>query len=213
MVYEGGQDEEGNPRGPGPPIDATLSNQFAAARDPRMAEVALHDLFNNWYPSGGELYMQFAHVGRFSTYGMWGLSDDLTNQRSGKWNGMIEAMATPAPSITAGTPLPGTIPVNLQFWRAPPVRFEQWLVRSNLDRTYDLVINLDARWAANQLEVWINNTFIQTLSVPRDSGSSGQTDLPPVRSPLRQGLSVVRLKLLAGDTNLNTLTFSEQRGR
>ncbi len=120
MVYEGGQDEEGNPRGPGPPVDPYLPNQFAAARDPQMAQVEVHDLIDNWYPSGGELYMQFAHAGRYSTYGMWGLSDDLSNQSSGKWNGMVQTMATPAPSITAGAPVPGVITANVRFWLAEP---------------------------------------------------------------------------------------------
>ena len=210
LVYEGGQDEEGNPRSAGPPLDPNLPNQFAAARDPRMVDVELHDLIDNWYPSGGELYMQFAHAGRYSTYGMWGLSDDLNNQSSGKWNGVIQTMATPAPSITAGTPLPGMISANVRFWRAPPARFEQWLVRSDAGGTYDLVINLDTRFADTQLEVWVNNALIQSLAVPRDSTSSGQTDLSPVSLPLAPGLSVVRLKLLSGDTNLNTLTFTAQ---
>src|SRR5215472_1942440 len=141
MVYEGGQDEEGNPRAPGPPIDPTLPNQFAAARDPRMADVELHDLIGNWFPSGGELYMQFAHAGRFSTYGMWGLSDDLTNQSSGKWNGIAQAMATTAPDLRAGTELPAVIAADVRFWRAPPPRFEQWLVRSDGGGIYQLVIN------------------------------------------------------------------------
>jgi hypothetical protein len=207
MVYEGGQDEEGNPRGPGPPIDPTLPNQFAAARDPRMADVELHDFIGNWFPSGGELYMQFAHAGRFSTYGMWGLSDDLTNQSSGKWNGIAQAMATAAPDLRAGTSLPAVIAVDLRFWRAPPARFEQWLVRSDGGGIYELVINLDIRYADTDLEVWMNNTFIQALHIPRDPGSSGQTDLPPVSLSLSPGLSVVRLKLLSGDTTLNTLTF------
>ncbi len=90
LVYEGGQDEEGN-KDPNTPVDTTLANQFGAARDAGMEDVEVHDL-TNWYNSGGELYMQFAHVGRFSTYGMWGLSEDLTNQQTGKWKGAIDIM-------------------------------------------------------------------------------------------------------------------------
>jgi hypothetical protein len=139
---------------------------------------------------------------------MWGLSDDLSNQMSGKWNGMVQTMATPAPSITAGAPVPGVITANVRFWRAPPVRFEQWLVRTDCGGTYDLVINLDTRFAETQLEVWMNNSLIQSLDIPRDPDSSGQTDLPAVSLSLTRGLSVVRLKLLSGDTNLNALTFT-----
>jgi len=208
LVYEGGQDEEGNPRSAGPPLDPNLPNQFAAARDPRMADVEVHDLIDNWYPSGGELYMQFAHVGRYSTYGMWGLSEDLTNVGTGKWNGMVQVMATPVPEVAAGSLLPASIDVNRRFWRAPPARFEQWLVRSPTGGAYDLVINLDTRFAATRIDVLVNNSLIQSLDIPRDSASSGSTDLPTVPLSLNQGLSVVRLRLQSGDTNLNRLTFS-----
>lgn len=206
LVYEGGQDEEGHPRGPSP-LDPVLPNQFGAARDPRMADVEMHDLIGNWYPSGGELYMQFAHAGRYSAYGMWGLSDDLTNQSSGKWNGIVQAMATPAPAVTAGTVLPGAIDANVGFWRAPPARFEQWLVRSDGGGTYNLIINLDKRWANNRIDVLVNNTLVESLDIARDSASSNMTDLDPILLTLDPGLSVVRLKLLSGDTNLNTLSF------
>jgi hypothetical protein len=105
LVYEGGQDEEGN-KSPTDPVDTTLANQFAAARDPRMQDVEVHD-WNNWISSGGELYMQFSHVGRYSTYGMWGLSEDLTDQSTGKWKGVDQIMGsvsnpTPTPTQSGG---------------------------------------------------------------------------------------------------------------
>ena len=209
LSYEGGQEEEGNPRHPGPPADPYLANQFAAARDPRMADVEFHDLMDNWYPSGGELYMQFNHVGRLSTYGMWGLTEDLTNLSTGKWNGMVAVMQAPLPEIGVGELLPATVTADLIFFRAPPTRFEQYLVRSPAGGDYQLVINLDTRWANNQIEVLVNNTLIESLDIPRDSQSSGSTDLPPVLVSLDPGLSVVRLRLVSGDTNVNTLAFSE----
>jgi hypothetical protein len=73
-----------------------------------------------------------------------------------------------------------------------------------------MVINLDTRFADTQLEVWMSNALVQALAIPRDPGSSGQTDLPPVSLSIGAGLSVVRLKLFSDDTNLNTLTFSAQ---
>jgi hypothetical protein len=164
---------------------------------------------DNWYPSGGELYMQFNHVGKLSSYGMWGLTEDLTNLSTGKWNGMMQVMEAPLPEIAVGELLPATVRADLTFWRAPPRRFEQYLVRSLAGGDYQLVINLDSRWANNQIEVLVNNTLIQSLDVPRDSQSSGSTDLPPVMASLNPGLSVVRLRLVSGDTNVNTLTFSD----
>jgi hypothetical protein len=70
------------------------------------------------------------------------------------------------------------------------------------------VINLDTRFAATRIDVLVNNSLIQSLDIPRDSASSGSTDLPAVPLSLNPGLSVVRLRLQSGDTNLNRLTFS-----
>ncbi|GCE12262.1 hypothetical protein [Tengunoibacter tsumagoiensis] len=109
LVYEGGQDEEGN-KTPISPVDTTLANQFAAARDPRMQQVEVHDVVTNWFGSGGELYMQFAHVGRFSTYGMWGLSDDVNNQTTGKWKGVDQILGTSVTPTPTPTPNPTQTP-------------------------------------------------------------------------------------------------------
>ena len=124
MVYEGGEDEEGNPKAPSP-LDPGLANQFAATRDARMQDVEVHDIVDNWYGSGGELYMQFGHVGRYSTFGMWGLSDDVNDQSTGKWKGVDQILGgvtpTPTPTNTAtstptstatSTPTPTSTPTG-----------------------------------------------------------------------------------------------------
>ena len=119
LVYEGGQDEEGNKQ-PVSPVDTTLANQFAAARDPRMQDVEVHDVVDNWASVGGELYMQFAHVGHYSSYGMWGLSDDVNDQSTGKWKGVDQIMGTtvsptPTPASPTATATPGgTLPAPWQ---------------------------------------------------------------------------------------------------
>ena len=93
LVYEGGQDEEG---------DTNIANKFAAARDSGMADVVTHDLLGNWYPSGGELYMEFSEVTHYSTYGMWGATEDLSNLTTGKWNGLVQTTNATQPAVTAG---------------------------------------------------------------------------------------------------------------
>jgi hypothetical protein len=122
LVYEGGEGETGNESlNPiwGPPTDPTLPMLFSTSRDSGMASVEEHDLLANWYPSGGDLYNQFSLVGKYSSYGFWGLSEDLANQTTGKWRGVTDVLATPAPAVTAGIALPSTFGDKVDFPPTP----------------------------------------------------------------------------------------------
>lgn len=104
VAYEGGADEIG---GHNPNIaDPGLNNKLAAARDPGMKDVVLHDLLGNWFPSGGELYVAYSQVGRYTYYGTYGLTEDIANLQTGKWLGHVAAMNAEMPPLNAGTLLP-----------------------------------------------------------------------------------------------------------
>ncbi len=104
LAYEGGQDEKG---GDTPAVpDKGFSNKLAAARAPRMKDVIAHDLLDNWFPSGGELYVTFSQVGRYSYWGTFGQTEDLTNLKTGKWIGHTAVMEAPVPPLAVGIRLP-----------------------------------------------------------------------------------------------------------
>ena len=104
LAYEGGQEEKG---GSDPAVpDEGLSNKLAAARAPGMTDVIVHDLLTNWFSTGGELYVTFSQVGRYGFWGMYGLTEDLTNLKTGKWLGHTAVMEAPTPPLAVGAVLP-----------------------------------------------------------------------------------------------------------
>ncbi len=72
MTYEGGSDTGGgNPQ--------NVANRILAERDSTMKEIMIHDLQDNWFPLGGELFMYLEMAGSYNRYGCWGLTDDVDN--------------------------------------------------------------------------------------------------------------------------------------
>ena len=62
-----------------------VANRILANRSPRMRELLLHDARGNWFERGGDLYMIFSHCSTYSRFGCWGLSEDIVNLDTPKW--------------------------------------------------------------------------------------------------------------------------------
>lgn len=82
MQYEIGPDTGG-----GNPVN--VANRIRANRLPRMKAVVLHDA-KRWFANGGDLYMYFAAPGAYSRYGCWGISEDVVQLDTPKWQAIYE---------------------------------------------------------------------------------------------------------------------------
>ncbi len=82
FCYEGGSDTGGGD-------SANVGNRIRAERDPRMEQIVSHDLRDNWYALGGDLFMYFTLTSAYSRYGCWGLTDDVTNLNTPKFRGAL----------------------------------------------------------------------------------------------------------------------------
>jgi hypothetical protein len=69
---------------------ANVANRIRANRDPRMKELILHDARANWFGVGGDLYMYFSHCSAYSRYGCWGLSEDIIDLKTPKWQAISD---------------------------------------------------------------------------------------------------------------------------
>jgi len=67
-----------------------LANRILANRSPRMRELLMHDARTNWFDKGGDLYMIFSHCSTYSRFGCWGLSEDIVNRNTPKWQAVRE---------------------------------------------------------------------------------------------------------------------------
>jgi hypothetical protein len=198
LVYEGGEGETGNPTAASP-ADPNLANKFAAARDPGMEQVTTYDLLTNWYPSGGELYMQFSHVGRYSVYGFWGLSEDLTNLSTGKWLGVQDVLATAPPAVTAGTVLPASVgdttsipetaPAGTNWWVPSDQPWLELLVSVSASGTYGFKLQ-GLQTGTSQLQFCIDNVKVSSVSLPT-SGSGPDPYSSEITAALMPGLHAI----------------------
>jgi hypothetical protein len=99
FMYEGGPDSGG-----GDPTN--VANRIRAHRDPRMKDLILNDIDANWFPLGGDLFMYFTLTSAYSRYGMWGITDDVTNMDRNSKNAAIKQLlgigTTPTPPSAPG---------------------------------------------------------------------------------------------------------------
>jgi hypothetical protein len=199
LAYEGGPDEtQKHPDGT-TETDQELANQFAAARDPGMQQVLMHD-FNNWFADGGELYMFFSQAGRYSIYGNYPLTEDLTNLNTGKWKGAAQALNTPLPAATAGLQLPTTAGQSVQVAETSggtdfisPTGTSPWkqlLLNVQQAGTYTLTLYGTADSASTTESIYVDNQFAGTTAMPVYTlGAANST--PAVTLNLSAGLQAV----------------------
>jgi hypothetical protein len=74
-----------------------VANRILANRDPRMKDLLLHDARDNWFARGGDLYMYFSHCSNYSRHGCWGLSEDILNLTTPKWQAIYELTGAAPP--------------------------------------------------------------------------------------------------------------------
>ena len=71
-----------------------VASRILANRLPKMKELLIHDYRDNWKPLGGDLYLYFAFCSAASRYGCWGLSEDIANVHTPKWEAIYALTGT-----------------------------------------------------------------------------------------------------------------------
>jgi hypothetical protein len=74
-----------------------VANFIEASRDPGMKDLIVHDIQDNWLAKGGDIYIYFSHVGGYSRFGCWGLSEDIANLNTPKWQAIYQVTGTSPP--------------------------------------------------------------------------------------------------------------------
>jgi hypothetical protein len=111
LAYEGGPDTAG-------PLQWERStdlqnNVDVAQRDPRIKDVIVHDLRDNWFenPSvNGDVFIYFTLQSAFSRWGQWGLTEDINNIHTAKFDAIydlrgLQPELPPAPSGLSADPV------------------------------------------------------------------------------------------------------------
>lgn len=81
-----------------------LHTLIAAHRDPRMRDLICYDLWNNWYAHPeiqGDMYIYFTLQSGYNRWGMWGLTEDITDLETPKYRAITDLVgmtASPPPA-------------------------------------------------------------------------------------------------------------------
>ena len=83
----------------GPGTDGTedLANRIRVSRDPGMKDLVVHDAQDNWFARGGDIYIYFSHIDAYARFGCWGLSEDIDNLNTPKWQAIYQLTGTAPP--------------------------------------------------------------------------------------------------------------------
>ena len=94
LTYEGGPDNGGG-------STVNIGNRILANRDPGMKDLIVHDVQDNYFAQGGDMYNYFTISGAYSRYGCWGATDDAANLATVKFQAINQLVgALPAPTIS-----------------------------------------------------------------------------------------------------------------
>jgi len=110
LAYEGGPDTAG-PLQWERPTDLQ-NNVDTAHRDPRMKDVIVHDLRENWFDNpavNGDVFIYFTLQSAFSRWGQWGLTEDINNLHTVKFDAIydlrgLQAEVPPVPTGLSADP-------------------------------------------------------------------------------------------------------------
>jgi hypothetical protein len=217
MAYEGGPSTFG-------PHNITAKKN--ASLSATMKSIVTQYL-DNWFSQGGGLFNWYtAGTTYYDTrFGTWGLTNDITNLNTPKYQGVNAVAAAPPVAVRGGYAVPGVISANNYVGNPrttdpdPPWvqdgTYLDYLVNAPASGTYNLAINYAATDPGETLQLLVNNHAIQTLTLPVTGPGVDSRSAPnqfantqPMAVWLNQGLNVVRLNIVLGGYTLNKLKFT-----
>ena len=94
ITYEGGTSESQGM--------TNLSAKIAANRDSGVTSLIVKDIRTNFWGQGGELYMYYTLASTYGQYGCWGLTEDLTNLNTPKFDAIRQLIGGVVPGAPTG---------------------------------------------------------------------------------------------------------------
>ena len=213
FAYEGGEGLTGN---------HSYEAKLAATRDPRMGNV-VQQYLTNWYADAGELFMYFTLTSGYSQWGFWGLTDNVFDAQTPKYQGALRVLAAAYPVLNTGLTVPGTIPAtsvttNMPGWvcvlegdhinaALNNCTFD-YLLDVPAAGSYTLTLRLAAAGSGRQVRATVNNSISQTVNIADTGGSGNYSDVAAGTYQLTVGLNVLRLTAVQSGFNLQSLTLN-----
>ncbi|HBY64557.1 MAG TPA: hypothetical protein DEH78_32455 [Solibacterales bacterium] len=97
LIYEGGPDNGQNYTLPNNVLVRNVGQHILANRGREMREMVVSDIRDVFFGNGGDLYMYFTLSGAYSRFGCWGLTEDIVNRTTEKFQGLYELIGRGSP--------------------------------------------------------------------------------------------------------------------
>ncbi|MHB1140310.1 MAG: carbohydrate-binding protein [Sulfuricaulis sp.] len=206
MAYEGGPHLTGN---------ESLNAKLAANRDPRMQNLIIQ-LYNDWFSSGGDLFLHYSLASKWGQYGSWGLNDDITQPTGPKWGAISHMHASPRPQTGVGKVLPATLfPPDVNVSRNAfaagnqqglndETSFVMYLVNAPSTGTYSFATRMSSNGGATAKLLIDSDVVTENWNV-----SAGKTASVTASFPLSAGLHVLRIQPKSGSFQMGPLVISQ----
>lgn len=210
VAYEGGPFLDGA---------ASLAAKIASSRDPRMQDLVVSFL-NQFAQCGGDAMAYYTSIAADGQYGIFALTDNVHNLNTPKFAAVRQWLNAPAPALTAGVALPGSVaagqfdlqsgftPAGQASVQVPVNTWFNYLVRVPVTGTYSLVPNIATMGDGAQLQLLVDSIPINTWTAPNTRGLGNWTDLPAANVNLQAGQHVIRLSGVTGSINVRMINAS-----
>ncbi len=114
-----------------------LQTLIAVHRDPRIKDVVLYDLWNNWFAHPElkpDMYIYFTLQSQYSRWGMWGLTEDIADRQTPKFAAIYDLTGItdsppPAPALLTAQMSEGKVCLT---WE-PAFRAESYTVKRSIN--------------------------------------------------------------------------------
>jgi hypothetical protein len=90
LIYEGGSDSGGGEK-------LGVQDRVRAEKSDCMRPLTLRNVKESWFELGGDLFMQFGVGSAYGRYGSWGITDDIVNLNTSKYQAYLELLGRAVP--------------------------------------------------------------------------------------------------------------------
>jgi len=165
-----------------------LQTLIAVHRDPRIKDVVMYDLWNNWFAHPAlkpDMYIYFTLQSPYSRWGMWGLTEDVANLRTPKFAAIYElvggaAAPPPAPAMVTASTREGSVTLT---W-APAFHAESYTVKRSVgsDNAFIPLADKLTETAFTDTSVKAGSSYTYVIAAVNEQGE-GQASLSVTVAP------------------------------
>ena len=216
FTYEGGPHLVGS---------TSLQAKIDANRDERMGTL-LEQSLRNFYEGGGDQFEFFTAASAYSQYGMFGITDDVSQRDTVKTRALARVLAAGRPAVTAGFAMPSTMDAGaatVRDWFGYVANdpaggtflgsnragsWANYLIRVPTEGDYAITARVGAAGTTGRLEVLVDAGSVATVAVPRTGNMTQWQDLSVGTVHLTPGLHVIRVRFAAVGFSVKSITLA-----